>query len=124
MDLKKILIVDDEQEIREMLKKRLEQSGYLAIAASAGAEALATCKADKPDLVLLDIAMPEMDGYETCENLKNDKSTRDIPVLFLTAKDLEPKSINERYEKLGAAGFIPKPSTFDDLLKRVKEIIG
>ena len=120
----KILVVDDEQDIREMLKKRLEQSGYSVITASGGEEALAACNADKPDLILLDIAMPEMDGYQTCEQLKNDKTTKDIPVLFLTAKDLEPKSIYQHYEKLGAAGYMPKPSQFSDLLKKIKEIIG
>jgi CheY-like chemotaxis protein len=122
--MKKILVVDDEDDIRQILKKKLEQNGFVAQAASSGSEALAICKTDKPDLILLDIAMPEMDGYQTCEKLKQDKSTRDIPVLFLTAKDLEPKSIYEHYEKLGAAGYMPKPSVLQDLLKKIKEIIG
>ena len=122
--MKKILIVDDEEEIREILKKKLEKSGFAADAVAGGKKALEICKADKPDLVLLDIAMPEMDGYQTCEKLKQDKSTRDIPVLFLTAKDLDPKSIYEHYDELGAVGYMPKPSTFEELLKKIKEITG
>lgn len=122
--MKKILIVDDEEEIREIVKKKLEQKQFEALTASGGEEALSICKARKPDLVLLDIAMPGLDGYQTCEKLKQDKDTRDIPVLFLTAKDLEPGSIVERYRGLGAVGYLPKPSTFDELLGKINEIIG
>ena len=122
--MKKILIVDDEEEIRELIKKRLEQNKYTALTASNGAEALIISKTAKPDLILLDIAMPGMDGYETCEKLKQSKDTNDIPVLFLTAKDLEPGSIIERYKNLAAYGYIAKPSTFGELFEKIKEIIG
>jgi CheY-like chemotaxis protein len=122
--MKTILIVDDEQEIRELLKKKLEQNKYTAITAVNGSEALIVAKTNKPDLVLLDIAMPAMDGYETCEKLRKDKYTRDIPVLFLTAKELEPQSLVQRYKDLGACGYLPKPSTFNELLAKIKEIIG
>lgn len=122
--MKKILIVDDEKEIRELIRKKLEQNNYTGLIASSGQEALDICKTAKPDLVLLDIAMSGMDGYLTCEKLKEDKSTRDIPVLFLTAKEFNPESIIERYKNLGACGYIPKPSTLEELLKKIKEIIG
>ena len=122
--MKKILIVDDEEEIRELLKKKLEQNQYEAQSASGGEEALDICKNNKPDLVLLDIAMPGMDGYQTCERLKQDRATRDIPVLFLTAKDLEPQAAVERYESLGASGYLPKPSSIKELLDKIGEIIG
>lgn len=122
--MKKILIVDDELDIRELLKKRLEQNKFSATAAANGLEALNICKAEKPDLILLDIAMPEMDGYETCEKLKADKDTRDIPILFLTAKDLEPESVIEHYKQLGAEGYLHKTSTFQALLEKIKEILG
>jgi len=68
--------------------------------------------------------MPGIDGYETCQRLKMDKETKDIAILFLTAKDLEPEGIIERYQELGASGYINKPSTFKDLLGKVKEVIG
>ena len=122
--MKKVLIVDDEEEIRELLKKKLGQNKYEAITASGGQEALDICKTDKPDLILLDIAMPLMDGYETCEKLKQDKATRDIPVLFLTAKDLNPQAAIERCQSLGASGYLPKPSTIKELLDKIEEIIG
>ena len=122
--MKKVLIVDDEEEIGELLKKKLEQNKYEAITASGGQEALDICKTNKPDLVLLDIAMPGMDGYETCEKLKQDKATRDIPVLFLTAKDLNPQAAIERYQSLGASGYLSKPSTIKELLDKIEEIIG
>ena len=122
--MKKILIVDDEKEIRDLLKKKLEKQGFAAVTASGGQDALALCKTDKPDLVLLDIAMPEMDGYETCEKLKQDKECKDVPVVFLTAKDLEPEGLSDRYKGLGASGYLHKPSTFNELLGKIKEIIG
>jgi DNA-binding response OmpR family regulator len=122
--MKKILVVDDEPDLREILQKKLSQSQFEAIVASGGEEALGICREAKPDLVLLDIAMPGMDGYETCKRLKEDKSTRDIPVLFLTAKDLDPQGITQRFTELGASGYLPKPSTFTELLAKIKEIIG
>lgn len=122
--MKKILIVDDEEELREILKKKLEQNQYEVAAASTGEEAIRICRAQKVDLVLLDIAMPQMDGYQTCEKLKQDKTTRDIPVLFLTAKELDPQSLTQRYSQLDACGYLPKPSTFSELLKKIEEVIG
>lgn len=122
--MKMILIVDDEADIRELLKKKLEQNQYTAITASSGQEALDISKTEEPDLVLLDIAMPQMDGYQTCQNLRKDKTTKDIPVLFLTAKDLNPEGIRERYSSLGNCAYLPKPARFGELLEKIKEIIG
>lgn len=122
--MKKILIVDDEQDIRELLKRRLEQNNFAAITAANGEEALSISKTNKPDLVLLDIAMPKMDGYETCEKLKQDKDTRGMPVLFLTAKDLDPESVIKHYKSLGADGYLPKTAAFRELLEKIKEILG
>ncbi|MFH1458712.1 MAG: response regulator [Candidatus Omnitrophota bacterium] len=122
--MKKILIVDDEPESREILKKKLEQNQYEAITASGGQEALGICQAQKVDLILLDIAMPGMDGYQTCEKLKQDKSTQDISVLFLTAKDLDPEGMAQRYDSLGACGYLSKPLTFTELLAKIKQAIG
>jgi len=122
--VKKILIVDDEEEIREIIKKKLQQNNYEAMIAPGGKEALEICKTIKPDLVLLDIAMPGIDGYQTCEELKKGKETKDIPVLFLTAKDLDPRGVIERYTELGAIGYLPKPSSIKELLEKIKEIIG
>lgn len=122
--MKKILIVDDEKEIRELIKEKLEQNKYAVMTVSSGEEALIIGKANQPDLILLDIAMPEMDGYATCEKLKQEAKTKDIPILFLTGKDLAPEGIIERCQDLGTLGYISKLSTLKELLEKVKEIIG
>ena len=121
--MKKILVVDDENDVRELIKAGLDRTEYTTLTASSGAQALSICKTDKPDLILLDIAMPMMDGYQVCEKLKQDPQTKDIPVLFLTGKDLDPRGIIERYEDLGACGYIPKPSTLKGLLEKIGEIL-
>lgn len=122
--MKKILVVDDEKEIRDLIKERLAQNKYAVMTASSGEEALIICKRSLPDLILLDIAMPEMDGYSTCEKLKQDKKTKNIPVLFLTGKDLEPEGIIERCRNLDACGYISKLSTLKELLEKIEKIIG
>ncbi len=122
--MKKILVVDDEKEIRDLIKERLTQGGYTVMTAASGYEALIICKTSPPDLVLLDIAMPEMDGYATCENLRKDAKTKDIPVLFLTGKDLEAEGINERCQALGAKGHVSKLSTLKGLTDKIKEVLG
>lgn len=121
--MKKILVVDDEKEIRDLIKEKLTQDKYRVMTASSGTEALIICKTSRPDLILLDIAMPEIDGYETCAKLKQDPKTKDIPVLFLTGKDLEPEGIMERCKNLGVVGYISKLSTLKELLEKVREII-
>ncbi len=122
--MKKILIVDDEKDVRDLLEERLTQSKYTVRTAANGKEALNIAATTRPDLVLLDIAMPEMDGYLTCENLKKSPKTRDIPILFLTGKDLDPDGILQRCRDLGAAGHFSKLSSLTELLKKIKEIIG
>ncbi len=122
--MKRILVVEDEEEIRKLLLEGLGRKGYEVILASNGQEALSICKDTHLDLILLDVAMPGIDGYQTCEKIKQDVKTKDINILFLTGKDLEPSSIAKRCEELGARGYISKLATFADLLKKVKEVIG
>lgn len=122
--MKKILIVDDENEIRQLLKDRLEKSFYIAVPVENGETAVAYCKKDKPDLILLDIAMPGLNGYETCEKLRQHESTKDIPVIFLTGKDLESDNLQLHCESLCASGCISKFSSLKDLLVKIKEVIG
>jgi CheY-like chemotaxis protein len=121
--MKKILVVDDEKEIRDLIKERLTQNNYTVITASDGKEALEVAKANQPDLILLDIAMPEIDGYLTCEKLTKDAQTRKIPVLLLTGKDLESKSVIERCNEVGASDYVSKMSSLKELLDKVKEAI-
>jgi len=121
--MKKILVVDDEKEIRELIKDRLSQNKFEVILAQDAKEALRICKTNPPDLILLDIAMPEIDGYETCKRLKQEKSTKDIPVIFLTGKDLAPEAILDHCRDLSAAGYTSKLSTLKELIDKVKEAL-
>ncbi|MGD9015261.1 MAG: response regulator [Candidatus Omnitrophota bacterium] len=122
--MKKILIVDDDKDICEITKKRLTQAGYETMAALSGQEAISICQANHPDLVLLDIAMPDMDGYLACEKIRQDDKTKDIPVLFVTGKGLLPKGIDKHCQDLGASGYISKPFQIEELLKKITDILG
>jgi len=83
-----IQIIDDDPEILALLSSMLAKQGYVVRAAITGALALPSARKHPPDLILLDIMMPEMSGYEVCERLKADERTRDIPVIFLSALDI------------------------------------
>ena len=121
--MKTILIVDDEKEIRDLLAKKLIQENFSVLTASNWEETRDAAKTNNPDLILLDIAMPVVDGYMTCEMLKKDPQTKNIAVLFLTDKDLQPKAMIEHCQDLSASGFISKFSTLKDLVAKIKEIL-
>lgn len=121
--MKKILIADDEKEALEILEKRLKQNNYAVFTAASGAEVIRSAQSEKPDLMLLDIVMPDMDGYALVTALKKDKSLRDIPIIFITGKDLLPKGIEDRISDLGAHDYIMKPCTFEDILIKIKGIL-
>ncbi|MFH0762929.1 MAG: response regulator [Candidatus Omnitrophota bacterium] len=121
---KKILLVDDEEEIRELIKQRLLRYNYEVLTASNGREALVICGLQRPDLVLMDIVMPEMDGYLACEQLRMNKDTKDLPVIFLTGKDLQHQGIVERCKNLDVQGYISKINTPEELFNKIKEILG
>lgn len=113
-----ILVVDDDFVNRMLLRKILENSGYEVLEAFNGKEALARVKADKPDLVLLDIMMPEMDGYEVCEYLKADSDTESIPVIFITA--LSDSADLVKGFNVGAEDYVSKPINVEEVRARVK----
>jgi DNA-binding response OmpR family regulator len=121
--MKKILVVDDEKDIRDLIREVFEMDKFSVITASGGEEAVALAKKESPDLILLDIAMPRMDGYITCGKLKEDAETSKIPVLFLTGKDFDIKSVIERTRNLEAAGYISKLTSMKELLENVKEVL-
>ncbi|MBU1124983.1 MAG: response regulator [Candidatus Omnitrophica bacterium] len=121
--MKRILIADDEPDMQDLLKQRLEFNHYEVVGASNGEEVLKACEESAIDLVLLDIAMPRLDGYETCKRLKSNEKTKDIPVFFLTGKDLAPDGIIERCQELDACGYFPKPYDVKELLRKIAEVI-
>lgn len=112
-----ILIVDDNPQNLQFLGNLLRENGYNPVVAQSGAQALAFLKRENPDLILLDIMMPEMDGYEVCQRLKADKSTQKIPVIFLTAKT-ETDDLVKGFES-GAVDYITKPFGSPELLTRI-----
>jgi CheY-like chemotaxis protein len=111
-----ILVVDDDENNREVLRRRLEREGHATVCAENGVDALEKVAAHSFDLVLLDVMMPEMDGYETLGRLKLDAVTRDIPVIMISALD-DMRSIVRCIEK-GAEDYLPKP--FDPVLLRAR----
>lgn len=122
--MKKILIADDEKETVSILEKRLKQNNYSVNTAASGEEAIRSAKSDKPDLMLLDIVMPDMDGYTLVNIIKEDKSLNAIPIIFITGKELLPQSIEQRVSDLGAHDYIMKPCSFEDILAKIKKILG
>jgi len=120
--MKKILIADDRFEVVELVKVTLEGEGYQTIDAFDGREALEKIGKEKPDLILLDIIMPKMDGFEVLRNLKDDSNTKDIPVIMLTAKG--QKVDKEKGGKLGAQDYIIKPFSPSHLLRKIEEILA
>ncbi len=118
---KKILVVDDEKDIVDILKYNLERENeFEVITASNGKEALDAAQS-LPDLILLDIMMPELNGFEVCKRLKNDKLTSGIPVIFLTAKENEIDEILGL--EIGADDYINKPISPRKVLARIKSVI-
>jgi two-component system alkaline phosphatase synthesis response regulator PhoP len=113
----KILLVDDEPDILEFLKYNLEHQGFEVLLAHNGEEAL-NMLSEKPDLIVLDIMMPKMDGYETCKRIKAKKEYENIPIVFLTAKNGEKDEINGL--AVGASDYIQKPVSSNKLIARVK----
>jgi signal transduction histidine kinase len=113
----KILIVDDMPENLQVLALTLNDEGYKVAFASSGKQALQIAKSKTPDLILLDVQMPDMNGYQTCEALKSDEQTKDIPIIFLTAKH-ELDDIVKGFN-IGAIDYITKPFNQAELLARV-----
>lgn len=118
---KKILFVDDEPVVVTLMKNRIGSRGFLVEAACDGASGLEKAKTWQPDLILLDIAMPGMDGYETCRRLKATKETAHIPVVLFTA--LQEAQLEALAEKAGAAKVVQKPFV-DQVFKAISEILG
>jgi two-component system cell cycle sensor histidine kinase/response regulator CckA len=118
----RVLIVDDEPQNRQLLQVMLAPEGYLVVTAASGEEALAVVKQTPPDLVLLDIMMPGLDGYEVVAKIKADPTTRNIPVILVTA--LEDRSSRMRGLNAGAEDFLTKPVDRAELTARVRNLIS
>ncbi len=120
---KKILVVDDEPDIMEVSTVRLKHLGYEIIPAIDAEEALAILQKDIPDLILLDLLLPKMQGDELCKILKSDDKFKNIPVILFTASAVRP-SIPARVKEMGADDCVLKPFDPEELLSKVKKFIG
>ncbi|MBM3152476.1 MAG: response regulator [Chloroflexi bacterium] len=114
----KILIAEDERDIRELITFTLRFAGYEVVAAGNGEEALDLARQEKPDLVLMDVRMPRMTGYEACARIKADPELQHIPVIFLSAKGQESE-IDEGL-KAGAEEYLLKPFALEQLTQRIQ----
>lgn len=119
--MKKILIVDDEEHIVELLKYNIEAEGYETITASNGAEALEKVEKEKPDLILLDLMLPVINGIEVAKEIKSKSNLSDISIIMLTAKSEEDDKIKGL--NLGADDYITKPFSVKELLARVNAVL-
>jgi two-component system, cell cycle response regulator DivK len=119
--MKKILIVEDHADMRELLTWQIELMGFLPIPAKHGKEGVDKAVAEQPNLILLDIMMPGMDGWEAARTLRANPETKDIPILAATAlfRDSDLKSCLDA----GCNGYIVKPFTFQELQGKVREFI-
>jgi DNA-binding response OmpR family regulator len=118
---KKILIVDDSKTVLT-LERTLLASRYVIVEAQDGEEALAKAQSEKPDLILLDIVMPKLDGFETCKRLRNAAETKTTPIIIVTTRG-EAKNIQAGYEH-GCTDYVTKPINAPELLSKIKDCVG
>lgn len=118
----RVLIVDDERDNRELLEIILQREGFAITTAASGAQALASVAAEPPDLILLDVMMPDMDGYEVVAKLKADVATRSILIVMVTA--LSGASARARARDAGVDDFLSKPLHRAEVCLRVKSLLG
>jgi two-component system alkaline phosphatase synthesis response regulator PhoP len=118
----KILVVDDEPDIVYVVREMLRRRGYKVVGANSGEEALRKVRTEKPDLILLDIMMPGIDGWETCKRIKEGKDTKDILVAMLTVMDSEMNK-EKSFQFSGADAHITKPLIEDKILSTVEWLL-
>ena len=117
-EMTKILLADDNAMNRDMLSRRLQRKGYDVVTAVDGKQAVTMVKSERPDLIIMDLSLPEMDGWEATRYLKSDHDTKDIPLIILTAHTL--KSDRESAFNAGCDDFDVKPVDFQRLLTKIE----
>lgn len=118
----KVIIVDDDRDTREMLQVALEVEGYEVMLAANGLRLISSLHVDQPDLILLDVMMSWIDGFELCRSIKKNKEFGHIPVVFVSGKKM-PDDIRRGYE-VGAEAYFTKPIDLDALMDKIREIVG
>ena len=120
MDEKKILLVDDEPDLVDIVSYELRAEGYIVAKARNGKDAMLQIKVGLPDMIILDINMPEMDGVDFFAKLKGNKATQKIPILIFTASG----NLEQHFKTLKVEGFISKPFKMEEVLEKVKTILA
>jgi two-component system alkaline phosphatase synthesis response regulator PhoP len=118
----RILVADDEEDVRELVTYRLTRSGYDVIDAADGEEAFRLASEHVPDLMVLDVMMPRLDGYELTKRVRAEESLRSVPVILLTARSQET-DVGRGFE-VGADDYLKKPFNPDELVARVRAVLG
>lgn len=121
MNKKRILIVDDERDIVETIQFMLESEGFECLLAYDGEDALLKARTENPDLILLDIMLPKINGYQVCRLLKFDEKYKDIPIIMLTAKAQDADKLMGK--ETGADEYVCKPFVMDELVRMIREYL-
>lgn len=120
MAINKVLVVDDSLTELTNLRSIVASTGCIVLSATNGKEALELARAEKPDVIFMDIIMPEMDGYEATRRLNNDPATKHIPIIFVTSKNQKADKIWGQMQ--GGKGYITKPFTAADIIEQMKAV--
>lgn len=120
MAISKVLVVDDSPTDLANIKGIVSDTGCLVFTASNGEEAIDKAKIEQPDLIFLDIVMPDQDGFSTCRELNKDSNTKDIPVVFVTSKDQKADRVWAQMQ--GAKGYITKPYSANEIVDQLKAL--
>ena len=120
--MRKVAVVDDDRDVRELLEESLSRVGYDVKLAANGLRLISTLHVDRPDLILLDVMMSWIDGFELCKAIKQNSEFKGIPIVFISGRTA-PADI-ERGLECGAVDYFPKPLDMERLLNRVREIVG
>jgi twitching motility two-component system response regulator PilH len=120
MAINKVLVVDDSPTDLANIQNIVADTGCVVVTASNGQDAITKAKAEKPDLIFLDVVMPELDGFGVCRALAKDDTTKKIPVVFTTSKNQKADRVWAQMQ--GAKGYITKPYSADDVINQIKEL--